>query len=152
MPSCECVGEREAKKTRRRLAKKIKEAQLKKAAARLESQQRKESRQYKSNKDTQHMRLLRSTTVPTPAVEMTSFKRSHSHNCNSQEKGNMTDQEHGSPLISSSLSTMDELATPISSNKHAVSPTEIELTTGAITYTFVHLHVIIYILGFTVRL
>lgn len=123
---CFNLGEREAKKTRRRLAKKIKEAQLKKAAARLESQKRKESRQNKAYKETQQMRLLRSTTAPTPAVEMTLFKRSHSHSCSSQEKEyKNSHQEHGSPMISSSLSAMDEFATPISSNKHVVRPTEI---------------------------
>ena len=108
-------GERQAEKTRHRMVAKIKEAQLKKAAARLESEKRKESRRNKiasrKTDDNQHFRLIRSTTVPTPAVEITSFKRSHSHSYS---------EDHEIP-ISPPVMLMDELKTPISSNKHMVS-------------------------------
>jgi hypothetical protein len=114
-------GEREAKKSRRRIAKKIKEAQLRKAAARLESEKRKECRRNKSaNKGNHHTKLLRSTTVPTPVLENTSFKRSHSHTYNSsQEFSSQRSQEHDSP-ISSSMTAIEDFQTPISSNKQMV--------------------------------
>jgi hypothetical protein len=112
------LGEREAKKSRRRIAKKIKEAQLRKAAARLESEKRKESRR---NKSANKGKLIRSTTVPTPILEATSYKRSHSHsyNSSSQEFSSQRSQEHSSP-ISLSMTAIEDFQTPISSNKHTV--------------------------------
>lgn len=67
------------------------------------------------------MRLLRSTTEPTPAnPDYSTYKRSHSHSYSSEEFGSQKNQEHGSP-VSSSLTRIGEFTTPVSSNKQMVS-------------------------------
>ena len=112
-------GEQQAVHTRRKLAKKIKEAQLRKAAAKLESQRRKEQRRKRKNDSKLvHLPLSRSTTegsvYAAPGTTVTSYKRSLSHGWG--EKG-----KRDPKLPSVPNGVEDIMTTPLASNKQVIS-------------------------------
>ena len=109
------AGERQAGQTRRKVAKKVKEAQLRKAVARLESEKRKEQRR-KNKMGTKFVSLPLSTlsrsttdTALHSGAASAPFKRSASHSCGDKGKG-----EDKSTIL-------EEIATPLVSNKQILS-------------------------------
>ena len=123
-------GERQAEQTRKKLAKKIKEAQLRKAAAKLESVKRKEQRRKsKIEKKFVPLPLSRSTidgmtsrplplsrsttefmTYSTPGTSAT-YKRSLSHSVGDTHK---IEEKFAS------VPALQEMTTPLVSNKQAI--------------------------------
>lgn len=82
------------------------------AAAKLDSEQRKEARRSKPA-SREAARLLRSNTTGSSSVDLRNSPRSHELS---------SSQEHNSTGVASSLNAMDDyFMTPVASNKHMVS-------------------------------
>ena len=109
-------GERLAEQTRRNLTKKMKEAQLRKAAAKLDKEQR--GKRKIESKMTPLPPIVRNLTADsithTPEPSSTSFKRSHSTSVSDKDK---LSGKRSPALLPYSA---EEMTTPLASNKRVI--------------------------------